>query len=245
MKKITEHLSILNIKTTEKGISGFYKPIGGFFLVERGTQLPEGEYVEIEIVKKIIDKRGKEVPIVRLLPHYHKFENADDRYHECECGYWEKHSFKLISEEEIFKDFIKETYKCEVCGYEKVWFTCPHGTNLNKFPHETYFHPQKKDLRFYYLCYECIDKYLRKSFIPCVICGENINEKGWGGEGKTCKNCTGLEGHCAWLWPRAQVWDDTCPRCRGTFKCFYCGRELPLDKKSRKYGWYCLDCVDE
>ncbi len=240
MKKITEHLSILNIKTTEKGISGFYKPIGGFFLVERGTKIPEGEYVEIEIVKKIIDKRGKEVPIVRLLPHYHKFESADDEYHECECGFAEKHKFVFLKEEETEDGLLKQIYKCNICGYLDEIYTCK--CEKLKFPYESYFLPNKKDIIRYYLCTNCWDN-LKKKTTSCVICGKPISIIGWG-LGKVCSECRkGIEAHCVWLFPKSQVWDDTCPRCRGTFKCYGCGRELPVNMIHHIYSWFCKDCI--
>jgi len=55
--------------------SGYDLKLGGFFLVARESDLPPDVHIfDAEVIRTIIDKRGKEVPIVRLTPHKHRFE---------------------------------------------------------------------------------------------------------------------------------------------------------------------------
>jgi hypothetical protein len=70
--------------------------LGGFFIVTDDSIIPEdlpGDAIlEGEIVRTIIDKRGKPVPIVHLRPHVHQFQPTAAGLHSCECGKTEPHS---------------------------------------------------------------------------------------------------------------------------------------------------------
>lgn len=65
---------------------------------------------EAETLKKIIDKRRKEVPILGLKPHHHNV--CGER---CICGEFIYHEFER--KREVNDDFEIEVKKCEKCGY--------------------------------------------------------------------------------------------------------------------------------
>ena len=55
--------------------SGFDYALGGFFLVARESDLlPDVDIFDAKVVGTTVDKRGREVPIVLLTPHEHRFE---------------------------------------------------------------------------------------------------------------------------------------------------------------------------
>ncbi|MGC9059412.1 MAG: hypothetical protein ACP5H3_03365 [Candidatus Aenigmatarchaeota archaeon] len=93
---------------------------GDFYLVDRNSSIPDTEYVEIFVVRTIIDRRGKEVPIVRLEPHIHKFKPKDDSCHVCECGLEESHKFEVLLAEPISEAECRRTVRCSVCGFQTV-----------------------------------------------------------------------------------------------------------------------------
>jgi len=69
--------------------SGFTYGVG-FFLVDRESMVDDSYFFDGVVTRVIIDKRGKEVPIIRLKPHEHEFR-AYEYGHICECGYNESH----------------------------------------------------------------------------------------------------------------------------------------------------------
>ncbi len=107
-----------------------------FYLVDRNSSIPDTEYVEIFVIRTIIDRRGKEVPIVRLLPHTHKFQSRNDTYHICECGLEESHKFKVLSAEPISEAECRRTIRCSVCGFQttiKKWHNREYIDNLGSW----------------------------------------------------------------------------------------------------------------
>lgn len=86
--------------------------VGGFMLIDKYSEIPHfGDIFDFNIVQVIKDKRGKEVPIIRLVPHEHKFDSC-----KCECGV-EQHT--LINRNKICSTahYHYDLYKCE-CGWE-------------------------------------------------------------------------------------------------------------------------------
>jgi hypothetical protein len=89
--------------------SGHDWELGGFFLVDKESDLG-GEVFDATVVRRIIDKRGKEVPIVRLTPHEHRFEPHHlypETHHRCPiCRETERHRA------------VCPNRHCEDCGIE-------------------------------------------------------------------------------------------------------------------------------
>lgn len=98
---------VYEIVKTEKGYI-VQKP---FMIIDRNF-VPSNDVsvYEAEILKKIIDKRGKEVPILRLKPHCCKV--CGER---CICGEYVYHEFE--KKNEINDDFEIRIEKCKRCGY--------------------------------------------------------------------------------------------------------------------------------
>jgi len=125
---------------------GFDRKIG-FFLVDRSSVLTDYELYDATKVREIIDKQGKKVPVLRLTPHRHAFQNMGD-YHECiSCGTKEPHQVlcpntKCICGAEIEPQHLYtkviavkiqqtdkyyqrvEVYECERCQDIKEIITC-------------------------------------------------------------------------------------------------------------------------
>jgi hypothetical protein len=71
----------------EYGWFGYDRQLGGFFLVDRDSDISSPLLEVAEITKVFRDKRGKEVKVVRLVPHTHKYVPEDENFHVCsECG---------------------------------------------------------------------------------------------------------------------------------------------------------------
>ncbi|MGC8767478.1 MAG: hypothetical protein ACP5QP_07285 [Brevinematia bacterium] len=112
--------------------------VGRFYLIDRNSpaSIPDTEYVEIHVIRTIIDKRGKEVPIVRLEPHIHKFQAKDDIHHVCECELEESHKFEVLSAEPISEAECKRTVRCSVCGFQtvkKTWHSRQYIDNFGSW----------------------------------------------------------------------------------------------------------------
>jgi hypothetical protein len=95
----------------EDGRSGFDRELGGFFLVARESDLPPDEDTfDAKVIRTIIDKRGREVPIVQLTPHQHRFEP----YHiSPETQHW----CPLCRLTELHRAICPNRH-CEDCGME-------------------------------------------------------------------------------------------------------------------------------
>jgi hypothetical protein len=75
------------LERSERGWFGYDRQLGGFFLVDRDSDINSPLLEVAEITKVFRDKRGKEVKIVRLVPHTHKYTPKDESFHICrECG---------------------------------------------------------------------------------------------------------------------------------------------------------------
>jgi hypothetical protein len=75
------------LERSERGWFGYDRQLGGFFLVDRDSDINSPLLEVAEIVKVFKDKRGKEVKVVRLAPHKHKYVPRDESFHVCsECG---------------------------------------------------------------------------------------------------------------------------------------------------------------
>lgn len=98
---------VYEIVRTEKG----YVVPKPFMIIDRNF-VPVGNVsvYEAEVLKKIIDKRGKEVPILRLKSHVHNV--CGER---CICGEFIYHEFE--KKVKIDDDFEDEVRKCKKCGY--------------------------------------------------------------------------------------------------------------------------------
>jgi hypothetical protein len=107
-----EPIIIYRHQLKEDGRSGFDRALGGFFLVDRESDLPEGVEIfdVVKVVRTITDKRGREVPIVLLKPHEHRFEpypNAPEAQHWCPlCRITQSHRA------------VCPNRHCEGCGME-------------------------------------------------------------------------------------------------------------------------------
>jgi hypothetical protein len=91
--------------------SGFDRDLGGFFLVARESDLPpDVDIFDAKVIRTIIDKRGREVPIVLLTPHQHRFEPyhiSPETQHWCPlCRVTESHRA------------VCPNRHCEGCGIE-------------------------------------------------------------------------------------------------------------------------------
>ncbi len=127
MEKFIMKKENLNLKRNSNGVSGFNHFIGGFFIVDKGSNIPDTDYVEIHTVREIQDKRGKKVKIVRLKNHKHSLQTPTDRFYksrycsmcsESECTYRKEHEFTYVYEtKNEFKHVMKK--KCVYCGYEE------------------------------------------------------------------------------------------------------------------------------
>jgi len=139
--KVGEKLLVRRHWLKEDLRSGFTYGVG-FFLVDRNSKIDEKSYFfDGTVVRIIIDKRGKEVPIIRLKPHEHEFRPNGDK-HICECGYSEmhrapcphRHCIICGAETETQHYYTKlvetkietephyrkiEVYECEGCGQRK------------------------------------------------------------------------------------------------------------------------------
>ncbi|MGB9808753.1 MAG: hypothetical protein ACPLSA_01740 [Caldanaerobacter sp.] len=113
MEKKVRRRNLLNFKGERAFVLGIT-----FYLIDRNSNIPDTDYIEIIPIRTIIDKRGKEVPIVRLLPHTHKFHPKDSDTHECECGVRLSHDFVVLSAEPISAVECKRKVKCSECGFE-------------------------------------------------------------------------------------------------------------------------------
>jgi len=91
---------------------------GRFKLVEKGFTPVEGilRYDAI-IVKEIIDRRGKKVPILRLKPHVCRGK-CEERCPMCEE--WILHEFDVIDTKKTEDYCIWQKVRCRKCGFEKV-----------------------------------------------------------------------------------------------------------------------------
>ncbi|MGB9808754.1 MAG: hypothetical protein ACPLSA_01745 [Caldanaerobacter sp.] len=117
-----------NLKFTEKGVSGYKKKIG-FFIVN--GEIPEGDIFEAKVIRKIIDKRGKEIPIIKLYPHNHV------KCGECNCGEFIPHTVL----EETVVDTVEKTEKggkCIYCSEYIVNFVCYHTYGIVAVNEETF-----------------------------------------------------------------------------------------------------------
>jgi hypothetical protein len=76
-----------SLERSERGWFGYDRRLGGFFLVDRDSDINSPLLEVVEVTKVFRDKRGKEVKVVRLIPHTHKYVPKDDELHVCpECG---------------------------------------------------------------------------------------------------------------------------------------------------------------
>lgn len=76
-----------HLERSERGWFGYDRRLGGFFLVDKDSDINSPLLEVAEITKVFRDKRGKEVKVVRLVPHTHKYAPKDDELHVCpECG---------------------------------------------------------------------------------------------------------------------------------------------------------------
>lgn len=109
------------IKESEKG---FYIKYPEFMIIDR-TQgieslLEKYDTFEFQIVKVIRDRRNQEVKIIRLIPHFHKFNPKNDNYHVCECGKEELHCWKILQVKELDSIYHVEELECTCCGFKRV-----------------------------------------------------------------------------------------------------------------------------
>jgi hypothetical protein len=153
--KVGEKLLVRRHWLKEDLRSGFTYGVG-FFLVDRNSKIDEKSYFfDGEVVRVIIDKRGKEVPIIRLRPHQHVFK-PDGNRHICECGYNELHKAPCPHS------------RCIVCGAEAE--TQHYYTKLVETKIETEPHYRKVEV------YECPTCGQRKEVIAeeCFMSKEEL-----------------------------------------------------------------------
>lgn len=96
---------------------------GLFMLIDRSFAPMEGvDFYEGKVVKKITDKRGQEVPIIKAWPHNCNIKCGE----RCFCGSKSNHEF----EEKIFStenDCEVRIYICKKCGFEETYKGTPHS----------------------------------------------------------------------------------------------------------------------
>ncbi len=132
--KIVRKVSVLDLKKTEKGISGFCRALGGFFIVDKNSVIPEDGYVNVELIRVIIDKKGNEVPIFKLIPHQHQWRITEDTDYcvICQCGEKKRHQWETIGYEiSETAPMHREMLRCAVCGKEtKSWWQYHSFSNI-------------------------------------------------------------------------------------------------------------------
>lgn len=109
-----------DIRSNEKG---YYLRFGKeFMIIDKNYQIPSSETCkyEIKIVKEIKDRRGKNVKIVKLIPHEHEFQICNDDLYclKCSCGEVRVHSYKVVEYKYLneYEHIVIE--KCIQCGKE-------------------------------------------------------------------------------------------------------------------------------
>jgi len=110
-----------HVKKSEKG---FFVKYPEFMIIDKTQDvenlLEKYDTFEFQIVKVIRDRRNQEVKIIKLIPHYHKFNPKSDDYHICECGKEEPHCWKILKAKELDNIYHVEELECNLCGYKKV-----------------------------------------------------------------------------------------------------------------------------
>jgi len=102
-----------------------------FMLVDRNFTPVEGvTFYEGAIIKTIIDKRGQEVPIIKVWPHTCNIKCGE----KCKiCDFELKHQFELKAEYSTEEECETSIYICKRCGFEYRREGGPHYFVMEKW----------------------------------------------------------------------------------------------------------------